>query len=207
MEIETNYTNMLTEVSKTNKTSSYEEEIKVSYDDYSIEDLRDIPYAEAKENLEEIRDRLNTLDENDKNLDRDEYVAVLSQLNAIDYSNNDSTNQALYKLKQDMTNSLDTISFDLNLQINMQDYYYGKEMNASFVKGNGSNELHSNQPLNKAQISNIDFNDFISKIIKTFTEDMDGAPQSVKEQYRELINTYGDLQINYEKSLSEPYYA
>ena len=207
MEIGTNYIKAISEVSKVSKTSVYkQEDKKVDYSNYSIKEIRDIPYEEGKENIDLIKGRLEEL-KNNSSTNSDEYTAVLSQLTSFNFSDNDTFNKSIYELKQSMTNPLDTMGFDLNLQINMQDYYYGKDIHASFVKGNGYEELHVNKPLTKSQINSIDFNDFISKMIKTFTEDLNEAPQSVKIQYQKLIDTYKDLDINYNKTVREPYYA
>ena len=51
MEIESNYTNKVSKLSKTNVVSVYsetEEKSVVDYSNYSASEIRDIPYAEAK---------------------------------------------------------------------------------------------------------------------------------------------------------------
>ncbi len=207
MEIGTNYSNSISSTSRVNKVVDYEKASDISYNDYSLSELRNIPYEEAKLNLESIRKRISELNETTTGEERDNYVATISQFAAVTMSDNNPANKAIYDLKQNMKNPLDTIDFDFDLQINMQDYYYGKDMHASFIKGNGTEELHVNKPLTKAQINSIDFNDFVSKMLKTFTEDIEKAPQSAKEQYQRLINTYNNLEINYKQAVREPYYA
>ena len=207
MEIGTNYTKVVSEVSKVNKTSTYkQEEKKVDYSNYSIKDIRNIPYEEAKNNYVQIKEQLKKLgNENSSDELGIEFVAATFQLERVKLSDNNKLNKALYATMSNENNPSKAILFDSELMTNLQDYYHGKSINASFVASN--DEIHTSKNLTKSQINSIDFNDFISKMISTFTEDLNESKGSVKDQYSNIVNFYNSLQDNYNKTVREPYYA
>ncbi len=130
------------------------------------------------------------------------------QTAAINYSSNDTFNKSFYETLQNSDKPEDAVIMSFEIKTNLSDYYYGKDVNASFVVSN--NEIHSNKDLTKAQINSIDFNDFISTMLTNFKEDLNNASKaqdSVKEQYKQIIDGYNSLQKNYDQAVRKPYYA
>jgi len=212
MEVEASYIKEISKLSKTNAVSGYsqtEEKTQVDYSNYSASEIRDIPYDEAKENYDQIEDRLNDLSKNNiSEYENGQHGSACFQLHAVNYSNNEKLNEAKYEAMRNMEEEADVIHFSIELQTNLQDYYYGKETTASFqINGtDGSNHVGTN--LNEVQLSNINIDDFIDKMLETFTEDYNSVKSgTIKEQYKSIVDGYSSFKENYDKAVTEPYYA
>ena len=203
MKIGTNYTKVVSEVSKVNKTSIYkQEEKKVDYSNYTIEQMRKLPYEEVKKNHSDIVKAMESMP--NEEINKPEWDALLFQIGNVKRSDNDQFNKALFNSYKNFDDASGGI-LSVEIQTNLQDYYHGKSINASFVASN--DEIHTSKNLTKSQINSIDFNDFISKMISTFTEDLNESKGSVKDQYSNIVTFYNSLQDNYNKTVREHYYA
>jgi len=212
MEVEASYIEEVSKVSKINAVSGYnqtEEKTQIDYSNYSPSEIRDIPYDEAKENYERIKERVELLDkENLSESENNELSGVHFQLGKVNFSNNDKLNEATYETMRNLEDPLEVSVFALEVQINLQDYYYGKDITSSFqINGtDGSNHIH--KELNSTQLSNINVDDFIDKMLETFTEDYNSVKSgTVKEQYKNIVDGYSSFKENYDKAVTEPYYA
>jgi len=212
MEIEANYIKEVSKVSKTNVVSGYsqtEEKSQIDYSNYSPSEIRDISYDEAKENYEQIKERVDDLGKEDlSESEKNELFGVHFQLGKVNQSNNEKLNEATYETMRNLENPNDVSVFSLKLQTNLQDYYYGKDTTASFqINGtDGSNHVH--KELNSTQLSNINVDDFIDKMLATFTDDYASAKSgTIKEQYKGIVDGYSSFKENYDKAVTEPYYA
>ena len=121
------------------------------------------------------------------------------------FVDNDKLNKGMYETLRAIKDPVDTFVMSSEIQTNLQDYYYGKPVNASFVVSN--NDIHAHENLTKAQINSINIEDFLSKMVGAFTEDYVNAPISVKNQYKQIIDGYNLFQQNYNQTKKEPYYA
>jgi len=209
MEIEANYIKEVSKVSKTNAVSGYnqtEEKTQIDYSNYSASEIRDIPYDEAKENYEQIKERVDDLGKEKLSISESkELMKTYFQLNGVNQSDNDILNETMYETMGDIE---DPIRFSLELQTNLQDYYYGKETTASFQSTDAYTSNHTDKELNEVQLSNINIDDFIDKMLETFTEDYASAKSaSMKEQYKDIVDGYSSFKENYDKAVTEPYYA
>ena len=100
---------------------------------------------------------------------------------------------------------LKSSEIDSEIQTNLKDYYYGKDVNASFVVSN--NPIHTDKNLTTSQINSINIEDFLSKMVSAFSENYENAPIVVKEQYKQIVDGYSLFQKNYNQAVREPYYA
>jgi len=212
MEIEANYIKEVSKVSKTNVVSGYSqtaEKSQTDYSNYTPSEIRDISYDEAKENYEQIKERVDDLGKEDlSESEKNELFGVHFQLGKVNQSNNEKLNEATYETMRNLENPNDVSVFSLKLQTNLQDYYYGKDTTASFqINGtDGSNHVH--KELNSTQLSNINVDDFIDKMLATFTDDYASAKSgTIKEQYKGIVDGYSSFKENYDKAVTEPYYA
>jgi len=212
MEIEANYIKEVSKVSKTNAVFAYsqtEEKSQIDYSNYSPSEIRDISYDEAKENYEQIKERVDDLGKEDlSESEKNELFGVHFQLGKVNQSNNEKLNEATYETMRNLENPNDVSVFSLKLQTNLEDYYYGKETTASF-QINGTDGLnHVHKELNSTQLSNINVDDFIDKMLATFTDDYASAKSgTIKEQYKGIVDEYSSFKENYDKAVTEPYYA
>jgi len=212
MEIEASYIKEVSKVSKTNIVSGYsqtEEKIIVDYSDYNSSEIRNIPYDEAKENYVQIKEQIKLLREGD--LTRDERTDLMvtdMQLARLDLNNNDNFNKATYETMRNMDNPINSLWFLSELGTNLQDYYYGKDITASFQSTDAYTSNHTDKELNEVQLSNINVDDFIDKMLATFTDDYASAKSgTIKEQYKGIVDGYSSFKENYDKAVTEPYYA
>lgn len=211
MEISTNYIKEVSKVNKSNAISAYNqtEEKRIDYSTYIAKEIRDIPYSEAKENYEQIKERISVLiKDNVSESKMTEGVGASFQLTKVNHSSNDKLNEAMYNTMQNFTDTARIVKFDYELQTNLEDFYHRKDTTASFQINGTDGSNHANKNLTREQLSSINLDDFISKMLKTFTEDYSNAKsQSAKEQYKELVDGYSKFKENYEKAVTEPYYA
>lgn len=198
----------LTATSEVQNTTNTQEKQKVDYSNYTMSDLLNTPYEEAKANYEQINTRKKELIDNGlSESEKKDSAKLFVQMATINYSGNDSFDKGFYETLQNSDSENSLVMF-YEIQTNLSDYYYGKDVNASFVVSN--DEIHSNKDLTKSQINSINFNDFISTMLKDFNEDLNNAStaqDSVKEQYQLLIDSYSSLQNSYSKSMKEKYYV
>lgn len=196
-----NYINTVSQVKKTNETSSYQKNEKVDYSNYSADDIRKISYEEAKANYEDIQKRINELEDTKDG----EKTALMFQYAKINMSDNDNLNKAMYETLGNIENPAKTMWMQLEMQINLQDFYAGKPTEASFVISN--DDIHVSTELTRAQLNSIDIDAFISTMLDKFSQDLSETNGTVKEQYQNIINGYKLFQQNYKDVEKEPFYA
>jgi hypothetical protein len=179
---------------------------KVDYSNYSIADLRKIPYEEAKSNYDAIINRSLELDTGDSSAK--ELAGLSAQLASTKFSDNESINKSLYGTMQNITDGGAAMGTFLEINQNLRDYAYGKEVKASFEVSNDA--IHTDKGLTKSQINSIDFSDFISKMVSGFSSQLSDASKAqdeVKKQYQNIVDSYSTLQKSYENEVRKPYYA
>lgn len=95
---------------------------------------------------------------------------------------------------------------DSELEFNLKNYYHGYDTKASFEidEKTYGKEIPD---LTRAQINSINVEDFLSKMINTFTKDYEEAPSYVKNQYKAIVDGYSLFQQSYNQSKKEPFYA
>jgi len=207
MEIENNYINQVAQANKTNVVSPYgETKEEIDYSEYTISEIRDIPYAEAKENYDQIMERVTNLDK--QGVDDEESFVAIMQLAKINLSDNNKLNEVLYETMRLTDDPKDAMFLDYEIQVNLQDYYYGKDITASFVISDSNDSGHAHKELNRTQLSNINMDDFINKMLETFTNDYNTAKDpTLKEQYKSIVDGYNLFKESYDQAVTEPYYA
>ncbi|MCJ8325791.1 MAG: hypothetical protein MJK08_01720 [Campylobacterales bacterium] len=203
MKVETSYNNIVQEVHKIKTSYNKEQEIEVIYNNYSLQEIREIPFEEAKENYDQIIQRINAIKKSEQ-VDGEKWALRL-QYEYINMTNDTSFNKAVYNTMQNTDDRAQVLSMYFELNTNLSDYYYGKDMYASFVVSNDN--IHAHKSLTQAQHFSINYDKFISKMLDTFTKDYEKAPGSVREQYKNLVDMYSDIQNTYSSSIKESYYA
>ena len=179
---------------------------KVDYSNYSIADLRKVSYEEAKSNYDAIVNRSLELDTGDSSAK--ELAGLSAQLASTKFSDNESINKSLYGTMQNITDGGAAMGTFLEINQNLRDYAYGKELKASFEVSNDA--IHTDKGLTKSQINSIDFSDFISKMVSGFSSQLSDASKAqdeVKKQYQNIVDSYSTLQKSYESEVRKPYYA
>ncbi len=200
------YLNVINEVQSVKNSAYSQSTPKIDYSNYTPAQIKEIPYEEAKANYDAINQRINDLGMKVFSFDEGMvYSDACTQLCSVKLSNNDKLNKAVYKTLRAIKDPIESITVSDEIQTNLQDYYYGKPVNASFVVSN--NDIHAHENLTKAQINSINIEDFLSKMVSAFTEDYVNAPISVKNQYKQIIDGYNLFQQNYNQTKKEPYYA
>jgi len=106
-----------------------------------------------------------------------------------DISNKEPKN-LMDKIMND-SNAKDGVIFLGELQQNLADFYYGLDIKASF----DMSVSHSYSNLTQEQISQIDFNEFLTQMLDTFTGELDKVKTSNDD---ELINQYQNIVNGYE---------
>lgn len=200
------YLNVINEVQSVKNSAYSQSTPKIDYSNYTPAQIKEIPYEEAKANYDAINQRINDLGMKVFSFDEGMvYSDACTQLCSVKLSNNDKLNKAVYETLRAIKDPIESITVSDEIQTNLQDYYYGKPVNASFVVSN--NDIHAHENLTKAQINSINIEDFLSKMVSAFTEDYVNAPISVKNQYKQIIDGYNLFQQNYNQTKKEPYYA
>ena len=192
---------------KSVKNTAYSQQTsKVDYSNYSPSQIKEIPYEEAKANYDEISKRLADLGNQVLSFDEsNKHIDASTQLRRVKLSDNDKLNKAVYETLRAIKDPIESITVSSEIQTNLQDYYYGKDVNASFVVSN--DPIHTDKNLTTAQINSINVEDFTSKMVSAFSEDYANAPLFVKEQYKQIVDGYSLFQKNYNQAVREPYYA
>jgi hypothetical protein len=179
---------------------------KVDYSNYSIADLRKVSYEEAKSNYDAIVNRSLELDTGDSSAK--ELAGLSAQLASTKFSDNESINKSLYGTMQNITDGGAAMGTFLEINQNLRDYAYGKDVKASFEVSNDA--IHTDKDLTRSQINSIDFSDFISKMVSGFSSQLSDASKAqdeVKKQYQNIVDSYSTLQKSYENEVRKPYYA
>lgn len=185
-------------LSKTQKNSETTNSKEIDYSNYSFEELKAIPYKEAKANIEKIKERKEEL-----SLEEGDF-SLMFQFGSLNFSNNEKVNKALYNTYQKLDDG-EAASFSLNMQIGMEDYYHGKKLYAGFVRSNDN--IHANTQLTKEQRNSINFEDFISKMLEVYMKGYQDSKGTVKEQYKEGIANYSMMQSFYQETKSQAFYG
>ncbi len=194
------------EVKSVKNTAYSQQTSKVDYSNYTPSQIKEIPYEEAKANYDEISKRIADLGNQVLSFDEEnKYIDASIQLTRVKLSDNDKLNKAVYETLRAIKDPLKSSEVDSEIQTNMQDYYYGKDVNASFVVSN--NPIHTDKNLTTSQINSINVEDFLSKMVSAFSEDYENAPLNIKEQYKQIVDGYSLFQKNYNQAVREPYYA
>ena len=180
---------------------------KVDYSNYSIADLRKIPYEEAKVNFDAIMNRASELSIDDKSVK--ESAGVIAQLESTRVSDNNTFNKSLYGALQNIEDGGAANYAKDEIMQNLKDYANGiQDVKPSFMVSN--DQIHSDKDLTRSQINSIDFSDFISKMVSGFSSQLSDASKAqdeVKKQYQNIVDSYSTLQKSYENEVRKPYYA
>ncbi len=175
---------------------------KVDYSNYSIADLRKIPYEEAKANYEAIMNRSLELDTGEAS--EKELSGLSAQLFATKVSDNGSFGKSFYNTLQNIENGPDAFVAYGEVMQNLKEYTSGvQDIKPSFMVND--NFTTYKEPT-RSQINSIDFSDFISKMINEVF-DSSNARGEVKKQYQNIADAYTNLQKSYESEVRKPYYA
>lgn len=202
-----NSVNSTSEVKSVKNTAyTQDSQQKVDYSNYSIADLRKIPYEEAKSNYDAIVNRSLELDTGDSSAKA--LGDLTAQLAATKVTDNDSFGKSLYGALQNIQDGAATNAFFEVMQ-NLKDYASGiQDVKPSFMVSN--DQIHSDKELTRSQINSIDFSDFISKMVSGFSSQLSDASKAqdeVKKQYQNIVDSYSTLQKSYENEVRKPYYA
>ena len=180
---------------------------KVDYSNYSIADLRKIPYEEAKGNFDAIMNRASELSIDDKWVK--ESAGVTAQLAATQATDNNSFNKSLYGTLQNIQDGGAATVAQLEVMHNLREYASGtQDVKPSWMITEGSASTYK-EPT-RSQINSIDFSDFISKMVSGFSSQLADAPKNddtLKKQYQNIVDSYSTLQKSYENEVRKPYYA
>ena len=202
-----NSVNSTSEVKSVKNTAyTQDSQQKVDYSNYSIADLRKVSYEEAKSNYDAIVNRSLELDTGDSSAK--ELAGLSAQLASTKFSDNESINKSLYGTMQNITDGGAAMGTFLEINQNLRDYAYGKDVKASFEVSNDA--IHTDKDLTRSQINSIDFSDFISKMVSGFSSQLSDASKAqdeVKKQYQNIVDSYSTLQKSYENEVRKPYYA
>ena len=194
------------EVKSVKNTAYSQQTSKIDYSNYTPSQIKEIPYEEAKANYDEISKRIADLGMQVLPFDESNMVSNnLFQLSKVKLSDNDKLNKAVYETMRAIKDPVESMVVGDEINANLKDYYYGKDVNASFVVSN--NPIHTDKNLTTSQINSINVEDFLSKMISAFSEDYENAPLIVKEQYKQIVDGYSLFQKNYNQAVREPYYA
>ena len=194
------------EVKSVKNTAYSQQTSKVDYSNYTPSQIKEIPYEEAKANYDEISKRINDIDDQKLSFDESNMKSnVFFQLSKVKLSDNDKLNKAVYETMRAIKDPLKSMVVGDEINANLKDYYYGKDVNASFVVSN--DPIHTDKNLTTAQLNSINVEDFTSKMISAFSEDYENAPLNIKEQYKQIVDGYSLFQKNYNQAVREPYYA
>ena len=194
------------EVKSVKNTAYSQQTSKVDYSNYTSSQIKEIPYEEAKANYDEIFKRLDTIGMQKLSFDEGNiFTDASTQLTRVKLSDNDKLNKAVYETLRAIKDPLKSVVVSSEIQTNMQDYYYGKKTYASFVVSN--DPIHTDKNLTTAQINSINVEDFVSKMLDTFSKEYANTLGVVKEQYKQIVDGYSLFQKNYNQAVREPYYA
>ena len=194
------------EVKNVQNTAYSQQTSKIDYSNYTPAQIKEIPYEEAKANYDEINQRINEIDDQKLSFDESNMKSnVFFQLSKVKLSDNDKLNKSVYETMKATKDPVKSMMMGFEVQTNLQDYYYGKDVNASFVASN--NDIHTDKNLTTSQLNSINVEDFLSKMTSTFSENYENATGVIKQQYKDIVDGYTLFQKNYTQAVREPYYA
>ena len=180
---------------------------KADYSNYSMADLRKIPYEEAKGNFDAIMNRASELSIDDKSVK--ESAGVIAQLESTRVSDNNTFNKSLYESVQNIQDGGAAWYAKSEIMQNLKDYANGTQnVKPSWMITEGT--ASTEKELTRSQINSIDFSDFISKMVSGFSSQLANAPKNddvLKKQYQNIVDSYSTLQKSYENEVRKPYYA
>ena len=175
---------------------------KVDYSNYSIADLRKIPYEEAKANHDAIMNRSLELTTNDSSAR--ESMGLNAQLAVTKVIDNTSFGKSFYESIQNIKDGVDAFVAYGEVMQNLKEYASGvQDIKPSFMVND--NFTTYKEPT-RSQMNSIDFSDFISKMINEVF-DSANTKGEVKKQYQNIADAYTNLQKSYESEVRKPYYA
>ena len=190
------YLTAISEVQSVKNTAYSQQTSKVDYSNYTPSQIKEIPYEEAKANYDAINQRINDLGMKVFSFDEGNvYSDACTQLCSVKLSDNDKLNKAVYETLRAIKDPIESMTVSSEIHTNLQDYYYGKPINASFVVSN--NPIHTDKNLTKSELNSINVEDFLSKMISAFSEDYANTSGVVKQQYKEIVDGYSLFQKNY----------
>ena len=203
-----NSVNSTSEVKSVKNTAyTQDSQQKVDYSNYSIADLRKIPYEEAKGNFDAIMNRASELSIDDKSVK--ESAGVIAQLESTRVSDNNTFNKSLYESVQNIEDGGAAFYAKFEIMQNLKDYVNGtQDVKPSWMITEGTSSTE--KELTRSQINSIDFSDFISKMVSGFSSQLSDASKAqdeVKKQYQNIVDSYSTLQKSYENEVRKPYYA
>jgi hypothetical protein len=194
------------EVKNVQNTAYSQQTSKIDYSNYTPAQIKEIPYEEAKANYDEINQRINEIDDQKLSFDESNMKSnVFFQLSKVKLSDNDKLNKSVYETMKATKDPVKSMMMGFEIQTNLQDYYYGKDVNASFVASN--NDIHTDKNLTTSQLNSINVEDFLSKMTSTFSENYENTTGVIKQQYKDIVDGYTLFQKNYTQAVREPYYA
>lgn len=180
---------------------------KVDYSNYSMADLRKIPYEEAKGNFDAIMNRASELSVDDKSVK--ESAGVIAQLESTRVSDNNTFNKSLYESVQNIEDGGAAWYAKFEIMENLKDYASGtQDVKPSWMITEGTSSTE--KELTRSQINSIDFSDFISKMLSGFSSQLANASKNddtLKKQYQNIVDSYSTLQKSYENEVRKPYYG
>ena len=203
-----NSVNSTSEVKSVKNTAyTQDSQQKVDYSNYSIADLRKIPYEEAKGYFDAIMNRASELSVDDKSVK--ESAGVIAQLESTRVSDNNTFNKSLYESVQNIQDGGAAWYAKSEIMQNLEDYASGtQDVKPSWMITEGT--ASTEKELTRSQINSIDFSDFISKMVSGFSSQLADAPKNddtLKKQYQNIVDSYSTLQKSYENEVRKPYYA
>jgi hypothetical protein len=206
----TSATNIYQINNQNNNTSNTKINNNKDYLNMKFEDIKKLSYDEVKSNLTTIKE--NIQNKLSSNLSDKDALAIssysLTQLGYVDYAKNTTYNKAMFNTMNSIDDPFQAIVFSSEIASNLTDYANNKNIEASFVVESQGEDFHSKSNLTQKQLNNINFDSFISKMLKTFTQDLQNSTNGkTKEQYQAIVDGYSLLQQNYNQAKSEPIYA
>ena len=195
------------EVKSVKNTAYSQQTSKVDYSNYSIADLRKIPYEEAKGNFDAIMNRASELSVDDKSVK--ESAGVIAQLESTRVSDNNTFNKSLYESVQNIEDGGAAWYAKFEIMENLKDYASGtQDVKPSWMITEGTSSTE--KELTRSQINSIDFSAFISKMLSGFSSQLANASKNddtLKKQYQNIVDSYSTLQKSYENEVRKPYYG
>ncbi len=116
--------------------------------------------------------------------------------------------KAIEESTKDMT-FIDALIFTDQLLMTLSDYSAGKAINSPYMVGDGfdGKPIHTDKLITKNEAKNINFDDFLTKALKSFEDGMNSSKGEVQDSYVSLYNNFFDLKQSYDLQKSEPIYA
>jgi hypothetical protein len=212
MEINSNFLIYSTQTNQkvSNNTKTTEEITQKDYSKMYIADLKEIPYDEAKNNIEAIQLRLNKIIDN--NGSSNETFSLQMSLAYVDDNNKlgGFNNNIMDKTMFETMNSLDTdaaFNLEFNISPNLTNYYNGEPNRATFQMYSQDSIFSPHKNLTKSQMNSINMDEFLNEMLSFFTQKASESNGVLGEQYKQVADGYKTFAQNYQNNKSEPIYA